>query len=311
MSIEELKLLQSSIIRKNKTCNIIGLIVIGIVMSISTFGILSSSSELHFSIILLFIELIFSIIILSMIKSIVNGKNIKKFNKEFKNAFVLKSLHHFFDDINYKPEKGFNKGYIQNLGMLNTGDKFNSNDYISGTYKNIKFEQSDIHIEKKEEDEDENGDKEVAWETIFKGRLMIFEFNKKFKTDVQVLSNHFGANALIWNKKLSNVKMEDIDFNKHFTVYAESEHDAFYILTPHFMEKLKDITKKLNCGVMFGFADSRLHIAIYNSEDSFEYNVFKPINEQEIEESIVKDIKLITNFVDELNLDNNLFRREV
>ena len=77
------------------------------------------------------------------------------------------------------------------------------------------------------------------------------------------------------------------------------------------MEKIKDITKELNCDVMFGFADSRLYIAIDNDEDSFEYNVFKPINEQEIEEIIVKDIKLITNFVDELNLDNDLFRREV
>ena len=58
MSIEELKLLQSNIIRKNKTCNIIGLIVIGIVMSISTFSILSNSSELYFSIILSFFKFV-------------------------------------------------------------------------------------------------------------------------------------------------------------------------------------------------------------------------------------------------------------
>lgn len=311
MSIEELKSLQVNIIRRNKTCNLIGMIFIGIVMCISLFVVLSSASTLFFSIIVLFIELIFSIIILTIIKHIVNGNDIDKFNKEFKNIFVLKSLHHFFEDLDYKPEKGFSEEYIQNVGMLDTGDRFDSNDYISGTYKNIKFEQSDIHIEEKHVEEDDEGNEEVVWETIFMGRLMVFDFNKNFKTNLQVLSSSFGANTLPWNKKFSSVKMEDAEFNKHFIVYAESEHDAFYILTPHFMEKIKDITKKLNCGVMFGFVNSRLHVAINNAEDSFEYNVFKPINEQEIEENIVKDIKLITNFVDELNLDNDLFRKEV
>ena len=311
MGVEELKSLQSNIIRKNKKCNLIGMITIGILMGISIFVILSNNKELYFSLIVLFIEFIFLIIILTIIKNIVNGRDIKTFNKEFKNIFVLKLLQKFFDNLDYKSEEGFSEEYIENMGMLDTGDRFNSNDYISGTYKNIKFEQSDIHIEKEHEEEDKDGNKEVVWKTIFMGRLIVFDFNKKFRTNVQVSSHHFGAVTLPWEKKFSSVKMEDTEFNRLFITYTESEHDAFYILTPHFMEKIKDITKELNCDVMFGFADSRLYIAIDNDEDSFEYNVFKPINEQEIEEIIVKDIKLITNFVDELNLDNDLFRREV
>ena len=311
MSVEELKSLQLNIIRKNKKCNLVGMIVIGLVLVISSFIVLSTRISLYFLIIIFLIELSFSIVILTIVKGVVIGSDAQLFNKHFKNIFVLKSLQHFFKDLDYKSEKGFSKEYIKNVGMLDTGDRFNSNDYISGTYKNIKFEQSDIHIEEKHEEEDKDGNKKEVWETIFMGRLMVFDFNKKFKANVQVSSHHFGANTLPWKKKFSNVKMEDVEFNKLFTIYAESEHDAFYILTPHFMQKIKDITKELKCGVMFGFADSRLHIAIDNNEDSFEYNVFKPINEQEIEENIVKDIKLITNFVDELSLDNDLFRREV
>lgn len=307
MSIEELKSLQSNIIRKNQKCNIIGMLIIGILIVISIFVILSNKIEMHFAIIVMLIELIFSIIILTIIKSIVNGKDIKIFYEEFKNIFVLKSLQRFFENIDYKSEEGFSEEYIENIGMLDTGDRFNSNDYISGTYKGIKFEQSDIHIEEKHEEKDNDGNKREVWETTFRGRLMVFDFNKNFKANIQVASHNFGANKLPWNKKFSNVKMEDVEFNKYFSIYAESEHEAFYILTPHFMEKIKDIIKKLNCGIMFGFVDSKLHIAIDNNEDSFEYNVFKPINEQEIEEDIVEDIKIITNFVDELNLDNKLF----
>lgn len=311
MSVEELKQLQLQIIKKNKICNIIGIIV---------FLVLTSATVIYFKIKNITMELMFATTPFAMliylftviyIKSKANGKNIDRFNNEFKNIFVLGSLKKIFEDITYYPNKGFSKDFIREVGMIDTGDSYSSNDYISGKYKNITFQQSDIHIQEKHEEEDKDGKKETVWETTFMGRVMIFDFNKRFKANIQVASYYFGANSLPWSKRFSRVKMEDVEFNNTFRVYAESEHEAFYILTPHFMEKLKDITKKLKCGIMFCFVDNKLHIAVDNSKDSFEYNVFKPINEQLIEESITKDIKLITNFVDELNLDNDLFRREV
>lgn len=310
MTIEELKSLQSNIIKKNKKYDLIGRIIIGILIVISVFVILIGKIKLYFGLTIIFIELIFSMIILTIIKSAVNGEDIKTFYKVFKNIFVLKSLQHFFGNIDYKPEEGFSEEYIETIGMLDTGDRYYSNDYISGSYKNIKFEQSDIHIEEKHEEEDDDGNKREVWETTFMGRLMVFDFNKNFKANIQVVSLGFNANTLPWGKNFCRVKMEDIEFNKRFVVFAENEHEAFYILTPHFMEKLKETVQKLNCGIMFAFVDNRLHIAINNGEDSFEYNVFKPINEQEIEENITKDIKIITDFIDELDLDNNLFKKK-
>lgn len=62
---------------------------------------------------------------------------------------------------------------------------------------------------------------------------------------------------------------------------------------------------------MFGFLDNKLYVAADNREDSFEYDVLKPIDEKQINNNIVRDIKLITDFVNELNLDNDLFKKEV
>ena len=308
MNVEELKQLQEQIIKKNKICNIIGLLFFLVSAAIYLIKAIPKNSEIVIIIMVVMIELIFAIIITEYIKSKFNKRNIEKFYKEFKNVFVLKSLNNIFTDITYRPEKGFSRDFIRSIGMIDTGDSFNSNDYISGKYKNISFEQSDIHIQEEHEEEDADGNKETVLETTFLGRVMIFDFNKKFKANIQVTS-YFDANSLPWSKKFTRVKMEDIEFNKTFNVYAESEHEAFYILTPHFMEKLKEIAKKLKCGVMFCFVDNKLHIAVDNYKDSFEYNVFKPINEQQIEENISKDIKLITDFVDELNLDNDLFQK--
>lgn len=309
MNVEELKQLQSQIIKKNKICNIVGLLLFLIALAIYLSIAIPKKTDIYLLIIIVLIELIFCLIIVMYIKSKANDKDIEKFYKEFKNVFVLKSLNNIFTDIKYYPEKGFSKNFIKNIGMLYTGDSYNSNDYISGKYKDIAFEQSDIHIEEKYIEEDADGEKEEVWKTIFLGRLMIFDFNKPFKTNIQVASYRFEAESLPWSKKFSRVEMEDAEFNNTFNVYAESEHEAFYVLTPHFMEKLKTITKKINCGIMFCFVDNKLHIAVDNEKDSFEYNVFEPIDEIKIEKEITNDIKLITDFIDELNLDNELFKK--
>ena len=304
MSIEELKELQAKIIKKNKTIKIIGIVIFITIIFLSS-SVFASKEPMLIGM-TIFFEAVFSFIIIGIIRTIASGKDIKSFSKEFKNIFVLRSLKNIFEDVTYNPEKGFSESFIRSVGMISTGDSYESNDYISGKYRNISFEQSDVHIQEEHESTDSEGNTTTTWVTIFEGRIMIFDFNKQFKANVQVASRYFGANVLPWSKKFTKVNMEDMEFNKTFNVYAESEHDAFYILTPHFMEKLKNIKKTLNCGIMFCFVDNKLHIAVDNSKDSFE-----PVDEQKIEEEITKDIKFITNFVDELNLENDLFRREV
>ena len=311
MSIEELKQLQAKIIAKNRKWNIIGTILFFSIELITLIIFLNSNTILQIIIMTMIFEMIIVVVIVLIGKNRVNGKDIKTFYKEFKNVFVKRMLETRFSNLVYNYQNGFSEEYIQKMGMINTADSFDSNDYISGTYKSINFEQSDMHIQEEHETTDDDGHTTTYWVTIFLGRLMKFENKKNFKADVQIASNGFEASRLPYYKKFTKVKMEDVEFNKMFKTYAESEHDAFYILTPHFMEKLKDIKKKLNCGVMFCFIDSKLYIAINNNKDSFEYNVLKPINEKVVEENMSKDIDLITNFVDELNLDNNLFRGEV
>lgn len=308
MSVEELKQLQQEIIRKNKKGNRIGLIVFIILTLLTIVFFKMKNIPLFYLLVTSPFTLLIYLFVIMYIKSKSNGNDIETFHKEFKNVFVLKSLKNIFEDIKYIPEKGFSEEFVDKIGMIDTGDSYQSNDYISGKYKNISFQQSDVHIQERREEENLDGEMEEEWVTTFMGRLMIFDFNKNFKANIQVTNWLFVASELPWSKKFSKVRMEDNEFNNLFNVYAENEHEAFYILTPHFMEKIKELTSKLKCGILLGFVNNKLHIAVDNYTDSFEYSVYKPINEQEIEESITKDIKLITDFVDELDLDNDLFK---
>ena len=105
--------------------------------------------------------------------------------------------------------------------------------------------------------------------------------------------------------------MEDQAFNNSFRTYAQDEHEAFYILTPSLMEKIKNLTNNISGKLLFCFVDNKLHIGLQNGKDSFEHSIYKQIDEEKVTNEISQDIKLITNFVDELSLDNTLFRREV
>lgn len=310
MNREELNKMQTKILKKNKICNYTLGILLLLILFITLIIVINKRITFVFIIFIIFIEIIFGIAMMIIIKNIINGKDIKKFNKEYKNIYVLNFLKQNFENIIYKPEEGISKKDIKKYNTLNLGDKFTSNDYICGTYKNVKFEQSDIHIQEKYEEEDKDGNKIITWETIFEGRYMIFDFNKNFKSNVQVISKDFIKRSLPRIKNNKKVKLEDIEFNKMFKIYSEIEHDAFYILTPHFMEKIKKLYKELDAPIKLTFMENKLHVAVNNGEDSFEYNVLNPINEEEIEQDIIKDIKLITGFVNELNLDNDLFKKE-
>ena len=77
------------------------------------------------------------------------------------------------------------------------------------------------------------------------------------------------------------------------------------------MEKIKNLARTVSGKLLLCFINNELHIGLYNYKDSFEHSVYKKIDEEKINDDISKEIKIITNFVDELDLDNSLFRREV
>lgn len=296
MNIEELEKLRKK--ARNK-------IIIGILISVA----ISIAIYIFFKSVIAYFIFIISIII----TIVITRGPVRKFTLAFKDTFVLKSLNNVFTNLAYHPEKGLNKEIIANTGMMDMGDRYSSNDLISAKYKNISVQQADVHIEEERETRDKDGNTHTYYVTLFKGRWMVFDFNKEFKANIQVRSKNFlnaRANTFLGKSKYNKVAMEDQEFNKMFRIFAQDDHDAFYILTPHLMEKIKKLSESVKSPLLFCFVDNKLHIGIENGKDSFEHSVFKKINEEEEKNKISSEIKEITNFVDELDLDNDLFRKE-
>lgn len=305
ITFEQLEAMRVALKKKYTLLTIIGIIVLIVA------AIVILSMELPFTFgfsLIMVVGVVYLIIALAL-----TSKQAKEFSLSFKSYFVKSSLEKIFTNLKYLPDSGISRETIASTNMMRMGDRYSSNDLVIGNYKNIGFTQSDVHIEEEHETRDSDGHTRRYYVTIFKGRWMIFDFNKVFKADVQVAQKGFGNNKVgSWfsgEQKFQKVEMESQEFNKAFNVYAQQPLDAFYILTPKVMEKIKNLDERNDGKLLLCFINNKLHVGIYNYEDSFEHkSVFSKIDEEKTRNDISTDIQKITMFVDELELDNDLFK---
>lgn len=225
------------------------------------------------------------------------------YKKMYKAYFIEKQLANTFTELEYSHDKGLEQGLLMHTGMIDTGDKYYSNDYVSGRYNNVGFMQADVEIKKERKDTDDKR----TYETIFKGRYMIFEFPKKFNS--RVMLTHYGSpfvkrSSMDKTKVLHSIKMESEEFNKAFITYAEDDMEAFYILTPDFMECAQALGRTHNDKVSLYFYDNKMIVGINDGNDIFEPpNPKVPMDEKTETEKVNKEMQLITQIIDNLKLD--------
>jgi len=295
--IEEIK-------RSARLPGYIALISLGLIILLMALWLIALGSEAG-SVIVPLLGVLFVAMIIGFIVMAIKQR---KYRSMFKDFYVRHSINQVFSDATYEPNKGISFDTIASTKMLNMGDRFESSDYVSGKYKNVPFELSDVHIQ--EMIVVSNGKTTTTtYATIFKGRWMIFDFNKTFKSNIRVAAkNFFGGRSTIFSK-LQRVKMESEEFNKKFYVFGDNEHDVFYILTPQLMEKIEELSDSIGGRVMLCFINNKLHVALNNGRDYFEPNsIFSNKSDDDIIGQINNEIRQITMFVDKLDIDTDIFK---
>lgn len=248
------------------------------------------------------------VLILAGIISLVYGSGQKsKYALIYKREVVEAALRGVFDNLYFDPENGFDKSVIGDTGMMEMGNRYQSDDYISGTYNGVNFERSDILIQNVQ-----SSGKTTTVITYFEGPWMIFDFPKPFRCDLQVSERSFSYNRSNtgffglggYMQKLST---ESEAFNKKFEIYAEDPHEAFYILTPHMMEYLTSTTHQIEGDIMFCFVGNKLHVALNNGRNAFEPRMMASDDGNAIQR-VLDEIRETTAFVTELKLGDNIYK---
>ena len=227
-----------------------------------------------------------------------------KYKKRVKEELAIAVLQQHYDHVTLDVKSGFSHEYIRSTEMLGLGNIYSSNDLLKGGYKGVDFEQADLLIQQQT-----STGKSTVTVTLFKGQYRIFEFNKNFTSYLQIRDKEgalFGKNAKPYQfftqrEKTTHLKLENKEFNGIFDVYASDAHEAFYILTPHFMEKIMELNTLMDCTIVIGFIDNRMHMASYTNQDLFEPSLFSQINEEYLKK-IEQEAEIIKQIIDELDL---------
>ena len=157
--------------------------------------------------------------------------------------------------------------------------RIKSEDRIAGVYCGIKFSLSEVHSNGRFYMKTDNPLIaaimliKIFYDNYmdFDGNVLICELAKKTSGKTIVVSREL--NAKIFGAK---EMMDDVDFMRDFRVFADDKVEARYLLTPAFMERLREINRETSGEFSLSavFMDERLYLFLKGAPDLFETTLF-------------------------------------
>lgn len=250
------------------------------------------------------------IVIVFFVLFVKASKSEKNYKQTVKQLIADKIFTQIFTVESFDPEFGFDKDFIKQTELVDMGNEFHSNDLLEGRYHNVHFMRSDLHLVRVT-----NNGKTTTRTTLFKGQWIVFDFFKDFNSYLQIRDKEdrfFGRNrkpTKFFSSRPSSyrIQLDHPEFNEIFDCYASDDHEAFYLLTPHFMDALIKLNDHIEAELVLGFIDNKLHVALNTHEDAFEPSIYSALTQAKINQ-IVRDANLIVEIIDILKLTTDLYK---
>ena len=246
------------------------------------------------------------IVVISVIIFItcINNKS-KIFSFFYKEEVVDEIIHAFCPNAAYSPNGGVGEDLFRNSGLFTSPDRYYAEDLIEGYLDKTSFICSEVHAEERRARYTKNGVR-YYWVDIFKGFLFIADFHKEFQGETTVLRDSFFKIKM----GASRVKMENPDFEKVFDVFSTNQIEARYLITPSMMERMLKLDSNFKKGVTISFRNSTILVAIPDSKNRFEADVWSSLNDMSILKSDFEVLQSLLEIVDELNLNTRIWSKE-
>ena len=268
MTIEELERKRKNIMVGKIVSFIIFLLII-----IVFYLIFRSFYELFADVLMPFIVII-SIPIYSSYDSKKTIAKIDNLKKEYNKYILSISAQNVLSNVEIDVENGITKEVIKATDSITTEVYYSSKNYIKGDYNNIHIELSDVSVECPDITSDSNKDIHS-----FYGQWIIVDYKTSINSNVQIIEKKKINRVLsISEGKFIEVHFEDMDFEKKFKVITSNEENAYYLITPSMIEKLKELELTLDGAIIIVFVDNKLHIGLYNSKVLIDVDLYKKVD---------------------------------
>ena len=238
----------------------------------------------------------------------------KRFTKTFSSAPPFREVG---PNFSYDPFAGISRKEFRRIGIYSP-DEFRAEDQISGIYKGVKFSLSEA-VDIPNDAKLNLGDSAAlnllsaivfAWETMkdmqaFSGSVLVCEFYKKFSGQTIIASRTLNTKFLGEKEQ-----MDDTLFNDEFRVFTDDKVEARYLLTPAFMERLRELKEKFagKMGVSAAFMDDKFYLFCFSRRNFFEGRLFDKLDIAEARRE-QRYVRQMLSVIDELNLSLELYNK--
>lgn len=236
--------------------------------------------QMWFYLFLVMATLIISVKYMAKINGIV-----KETKAKIREILISSQLKGKLIDIEYSSTEGFDDAYILKYVCSVYGSTISSYDLLKAKYGNTKIKYAYCHVITKSR---------RGHRVHFSGKVIEIDFPKKIDGYVSLTQP-----KLIYKfDGIDEIVVENMEFDENFNVYSNVPHSVFFILTPHYMEKLINLNVKYKKEIKIYFYDSKLVISINDNYNSLRtYDTYSSQDLKKIEKNIDNLVKLIKDFV--------------
>ena len=196
----------------------------------------------------------------------------------------------------FEPNQHFDRKLVKNTKLFTGWSSISGSDLVTGKYRGIPVRFCDLKLTH----EESSGNDSTVTVTDFSGTFIEVTAHRSIGSEVRIKEQGKG---LFGRSKV--IETENEAFNRQFTVTGDSQQDAFYILTPQFMETIINADKYANAKTQMLFTGNQIYIGLYNSKDLFETGKEKTM--EGLRDSCRRDLVYVTDFLDLLFGNTALF----
>jgi hypothetical protein len=238
-------------------------------------------------------------------------KQKRELAKTFKHVVVRRVVSALGNSMTYSPESSFLASDFNEMDLFNKrAQRLGAEDEICGRKNAVGY----TLLEAKATYEEGSG-KNRRTVVLFKGLIVRLDFNKNFVGHTVVVPDAdsrllgvFGESESRGRKEIA--RMENVEFEKCFTVYCQDQQEARYLMTPKLMELFLEANAALGGKLRASFQHNHLYLTIPQSKDRFDISMFGPrVTPDTVVGDLTEVVGLAERLVDTLDLETRIWSR--
>ena len=234
-------------------------------------------------------------------------------SKTYKQVVIGRVIAALGEGLTYSAESRFKKQDFIDLDLFSRRlQQWSSEDEISGrkgavVYSMFEAKATGLKVSREG----------AETETFFHGLIVRLDFNKHFRGHTIVVPNSEsqvfdgmveGLGEYETRKAKQLCHMDNVTFEKWFSVYSTDQQEARYVLTPKSMELILATYVRFN-GARCCFKDSSVFLAIPSNADRFEVSFTATMTPENAIGELAECVALAENLIDALDLETRIWTK--